>query len=241
MKTAPLNEARFLALLEKILPQTTGDAALATRIYEEVAKEVRLVTSLVAFEKFCNKGSLPDLEPATLAGLTEQLEGNFGKENVVVTPQEDGNAVAVEISLPDQHFQSELKVQAPGTEDVATEAPFVPFPAALPDDPELVWMLARRENLGPDEACRALANIAEEFWATKKGQTLQRQGVQKTFAEFISSVPATVLKESGIKRLHKDPEALKILRLIPDADRPAAASDSGKEEIEPLDAEDAPW
>ena len=43
------------------------------------------------------------------------------------------------------------------TEDEeAVEAPWVPFPVALPSDPELVWMLARRENVGPDEAAMAL-------------------------------------------------------------------------------------
>ena len=66
------------------------------------------------------------------------------------------------------------------------KVPFVPFPVALPEDPELVWLLARREDLGPDEALRALAKIEEEFWATKKGQQLQREHVEKTFAEFVT-------------------------------------------------------
>jgi hypothetical protein len=84
---------------------------------------------------------------------------------------------------------------------------------SLPEDPELVWLLARREDLGPDEAARALAKIEEEFWATEKGQQLQRDHIEKTFAEFITHVPASALTESGLKRHYKEPEALKTLRL----------------------------
>lgn len=215
MKSTKLEEARFLAVLQRILPKTVTDPHLANAIYEQVLNEMRLFKSLDSFEKFCEKGSLPDAEPATVEEFKSQLAGNFGEENVVVTPQEDGAAVAVEIALPDHIVNSVVKVVAPGSEEEQVEAPFVPFPVSLPEDPELVWLLARRENLGPDEACRALANIQEEFWATKKGQQLQREGVEKSFAEFISNVAATPLAESGIKRYHKDPETLKTLHLIP--------------------------
>lgn len=74
-----------------------------------------------------------------------------------------------------------------------------------------MWLLARREDLGPDEAARALEKIEEEFWATKKGQQLQREGVEKNFAEFITHVPSSALSESGLKRHYKDPETLKSL------------------------------
>lgn len=215
MKSKKLEEARFLAVLQRVLPKAVTDPHLANAIYEQVLNEVRLFNSLDSFEKFCEKGSLPDAEPATVAEFQSQLAGNFGQENVVVTPQEDGNAVAVEIAMPDHIVNTMVKVVAPGTEEEAVEAPFVPFPVSLPDDPELIWLLARRENLGPDEAVRALANIQEEFWATKKGQVLQREGVEQSFAEFVTNVPASALSESGIKRYHKDPETLKSLHLIP--------------------------
>ncbi|MEI6561105.1 MAG: hypothetical protein WCO68_03360 [Verrucomicrobiota bacterium] len=211
MKSQKLNEARFLAVLQRVLPTTVKDPTVANATYEQVLREMRLFNSLDSFEKFCEKGSLPDCEPATIAEFTGQLEGNFGKENVAVTPQEDGTAVAVEIAIPDHVVNSLVKVSAPGNEEEEAEAPYVPFPVARAEDPELVWLLARRENLGPDEAARALANIQEEFWATKKGQILQRQGVEHSFAEFVSNVPATALAESGIKRYHKDPETLKSL------------------------------
>ncbi len=216
MKSSKLDEARFLAVLQRILPKTVTDPHLANAIYEQVVKEVRLFKSLDSFEKFAEKGSLPDAEPATVEEFKGQLAGNFGEENVVVTPKEDGTAVAVEIAMPDHIVNTEVKVVAPGDEEEeAADAPFVPFPVCLPDDPSLVWCLARRENLGPDEAVRALANIQEEFWATKKGQVLQRKGVEKSFAEFMVNAPASALVESGLKRYHKDPETLKEMHLIP--------------------------
>jgi hypothetical protein len=82
----------------------------------------------------------------------------------------------------------------------------------LPEDPELVWALARREDLAPEEATRALASIQEEFWATKNGQKLLRGRRERSFAEFVAHVPASTLLESGLKRHYKEPESLKTLR-----------------------------
>ena len=217
MKSKGLNETQFLALLEKALAKATLDRTMASAIYEEVEREVRLANHLRSFEKFCEKGAIPDTSPETVSELHEQLAENFGKEHVTLEPEADGTSVAVEIALPDKTVSTRVKVQAPGEEDEENDAPFVPFPVALPEDPELVWALARRENFGPDEAVRALANIEEEFWASKKGQLLQKEGVEKSFAEFVSNVPAATLKESGIKRYHKDPETLKTLRLLQEA------------------------
>jgi len=214
MKAKGLNEAQFLALLQKVLPKTTKDPHLATAIYEEVAKEVRLVNHLESFQKFCEKGSVPDTEPQTVAELQSQLAVNFGDTNVAVTPEEDGKAVAIEIALPERVISSKVKVAPPGTEEDEVKAPFVPFPVSLPEDEELVWVLGRREDLGPDEAARSLARIEEEFWATKGGQKLLKERTERNFAEFIANVPAAMLAEAGLKRHYKMPEPLKTLRLI---------------------------
>ncbi len=208
-----LEEARFLAILQRVLPAEVPDPHVANSVYEKTLAEIRLFKSLDSFEKFCEKGSLPDAEPATIAEFKEQLVGNFGEGKVEVTPTTDGQAVQVEIALPDHVVNHSVKVIPPDQDDGAAEAPYVPFPVAMPGDPDLVWCLARRENLGPDEAVRALFNIQAEFWATKKGQILQRDGVDQSFSEFISNVPAAALAESGIKRYHKDPETLKVLVL----------------------------
>ena len=79
MKNKGMNEAQFLSLLQKVLPKATDDAHLATTIYEEVAREVRLLNSLKSFEKFCETGALPNAEPDTVAGLQSELAEKFGE------------------------------------------------------------------------------------------------------------------------------------------------------------------
>jgi hypothetical protein len=217
MKIKGMNEAQFLLLLQKVLPKATKDPQLASAIYEEVAKEIRLLKNIESFEKFCETGALPDFAPETVADFQNELAGKFGEANVALTPDENETGVAVEISLPDRTIRRRVKVDPTMTEE-EVKVPFVPFPVSLPEDPELVWLLARREDLGPDEAARALAKIEEEFWATKKGQQLQRDHIEKTFAEFITQVPASALTESGLKRHYKEPEALKTLRLLATAE-----------------------
>jgi hypothetical protein len=223
MKIKGMNEAKFLSLLQKVLPKATKDPHLAGAIYDEVAKEVRLLKSIESFEKFCETGALPDIAPETVADFQDELAGKFGEANVALTPDEDGAGVAVEIALSDRTVSGRVKVD-PAVAEEEVKVPFVPFPVSLPEDPELVWLLARREDLGPDEAVHALAKIEEEFWATKKGQQLQRDHVEKTFAEFVTHVPASALTESGLKRHYKEPETLKTLRLLATAE-----SDNGFE------------
>jgi hypothetical protein len=211
MKAKGLNEVHFLSLLQKTLSRTTSDSQLATAIYAEVEREVRLVKDLVSFEKFCEKGALPNLAPETVAELESELSAKFGEGNVTLTPDESERNVAVEIGLPDQTITNRVKVQA----DLSESDPkprFVPFPISLPEDPELVWVLARREDLAAEEAMRTIASIEEEFWATKNGQKLLRGGLDRSFAEFIANVPAAALLESGLKRHYKQPESLKTLR-----------------------------
>jgi hypothetical protein len=217
MKNKGLNEAMFLALLEKVLPKATKDPHLASTIYDEVAKEVRLAKNLQAFDKFCETGALPNIDPDTIAQFTDEMTTKFGEDNVEITPDEEGKKVAVEITLPDRTVSSEVKVDATIALEEEIKVPFVPFPVSLPEDPELVWVMARREDLGPDEAARALANIEAEFWETKKGLELQKKRVEKCFAEFIVHVPASALKDSGLKRHYKTPETLQSIRLLPGA------------------------
>lgn len=224
MKPKAMNEAQFLALLEKILPETTADPRLASAIYDRVAEEIRVVNSLRSFEKFCAEGSLPDVQPATVAGFRQRLAASFSTAEVTVAPTETGDAVAVEIALPDRTITNRLKVAPPGPpEDEEVRAKFVPFPVSLPQDPELLWILARREDIGPDEAGILLSSVEEEFWETKAGLQLQRDRVEKTFAEFITHVSAAALAERGLKRHYKDPEPRKTLHRGPVAAATLAA------------------
>jgi hypothetical protein len=225
MKSKGMNEAQFLSLLQKVLPKTTTDPDLVNAIYEGVANELRLLKNIQAFEKLCETGALPNVEPETVAGLQSELAVKFGEENVAITPNENGTGVEVEIALPDRTMSSRIKVD-PTVVEEEVKIPFVPFPVSLPEDPGLVWLLGRREDLGPDEAARALVKIEEEFWATKKGQQLQQDRVEKTFAEFVVNVPALALMESGLKRHYKEPEALKTLRPLALAE-PSALVEAG--------------
>ena len=72
--------------------------------------------------------------------------------------------------------------------------------------------LAKRENMTNEEAGLALNKVEADFWASKAGQKLIRDRVDRTFPEFIARVPAGVLADVGLKRHYKLPEALKILR-----------------------------
>jgi len=213
-KPKNMNEKEFLALLQKALAKATSDPRLASSIYDHVEKEVRLRNHVQSFEKFCEEGSVPDLEPATISEIQSQFATTFGENNVIVTPDEEGKALSVEIKLPEGSLTSQVKVALPSEEDEEVPQPFVPFPVAFPEDPELVWMLGRRENFPADEAARSLATIEEEFWATKSGQKLLREIGERSFAEFIAAVPASALAESHLKRHYKSPEPLKTLRLL---------------------------
>lgn len=211
MKTKSLNESQFLALLERVLPKATDDPHLATAIYTEVAKEFRLVKNLQSFEKFCEEAGLPNMEPETMADFQRELGDQFGPDNVEITPGDTSGSVQVMIDLPDRVVNNRVKIDPTLAEPEPVKPPFVCFPVVLAEDPELVWVLGRREDLAPEEATRVLSRIEADFWETKKGVELQRGGTDKCFAEFITHVPAGALSEVGLKRHYKNPETLHTL------------------------------
>ena len=140
----------------------------------------------------------------------------FGEADLELEPNEDGKGLRVDVSLPDgTQFHSRILVR-PNAPEASDEAEitlkFVPFPVALPGDPEMIWALAKRENLNPDEAAIALTKIEDDFWASKTGQKLIRDRVERSFPEFIARVPAGLLGDVGLKRHYKLPEPLKVLR-----------------------------
>lgn len=209
MKTKKLQftEAMFLALLETELPLFC-EPPEASKIYEAVTKEIRIRKNLHAFDTFCEDGALPDLSEDTMKDFTAELEAKF--VNVSVTVAEDEKTVAVEIVLKDRTHTGTVRVDAAiALAEEAAIAPWVPFPFSLPGDPQNVWLLARREDFGPDEAARALEHIASEFWETLRGLKLRKKGVEPTFANFIEVVPASALKDSHLKRHYKVAEVVK--------------------------------
>jgi hypothetical protein len=208
-------EKQLLELLKKVLPKATHDPQLAGQIYAAVEQELKVKNRSQSFADLCERIELPSLEPDDVEAVKQQLALAFQGGDVTVKPNKKARSVAVEVGLPDgTQFSSEIKVRAQGAEEEEEQptAPFVALPVCLPGDKELVWFLGRRENLSPDEAGISLSRVEEEFWATKTGLKLQKDRVEKCFAEFIARVPAGMLTESGLKRHYKQPEAVKLLR-----------------------------
>ncbi len=209
-------QAQLLDLLRSILPKIAPDPALAEKIYSACEAELRVKNRVHSFEKFCERIELPDLEPKTLEAVKQQLVAGFGDADLDIEPNEDGKGLRVDVSLPDgTQFHSRIPVRPAGAElsdEQEITMKFVAFPVALPGDTELLWALAKRENMTNDEAAIALTKVEDEFWASKPGQKLLKDRVEKSFPEFIARVPAGMLGDAGLKRHYKLPETLKVLR-----------------------------
>jgi PASTA domain len=215
-------EAQLLELLKRVLPKATHDPKLAGQIYLAIESELKANARVTAFEKFCAKVELPDLEPKSVDEVKKQLNASFGEGDVTVKANKKENTLTVEVALVDgAQFTGEIKVNPNAGAEVSEEQEitlkFVPFPVCMPGDKELVWMLAKRENMSPDEGGIALSKIEEDFWASKTGQKLIRDRVERSFPEFIARVPAGMLNELGLKRHYKTPEPIKSLRSGPKA------------------------
>jgi len=218
-ETKKTTDAQLLDLLKKVLPKATHDAQLAGKIYQAIELELKAKARGTAFEKFCAKVELPDLEPKSLEDVKTQLAASFGQGDVTLKPDRKEKTVAVEVSLTDgTQFSGEIKVNpnvgVEASEEQEITLKFVPFPVCLPGDKELVWLLGKRENLSAEEAGIALTKVEEEFWASKTGQKLLRDRVERSFPEFIARAPAGMLNELGLKRHYKTPEPIKPLRAL---------------------------
>ena len=215
-KSKQNEQAQLLALLKKVLPKATHDAELAGKIYQAIEAELRTKNQAVSFDKFCDRIPLPDLETKTLDEVKLQFASAFSEGDVTIQPNKKDKSLSVEVVLPDgSQFSKEIKCRAvapEADEEQEIVLKFVPFPVSLPGDPELVWLLAKRENMSPDEAGIALAKAEEEFWASKGGQKMLRDRVEKSFPEFVSRAPAGLLNELGLKRHYKTPEPVRIHR-----------------------------
>lgn len=219
MKTETKNvtEKQLLDLLKRVLPKATPDPKLADQIYDAVALELKTRARASAFERFCSRFKLTDLEAKSIEEVKGQLAQTFSDGDLTLKPNRKEKALAVEVALRDgTQFSGRINVDATPSPDLAEEQEitlkFIPFPVSLPGDKELVWLLAKREDMSPEEGGIALAKLQEDFWASKTGQKLLRDRVERTFPEFIARVPAGMLSEAGLRRHYKVPEAIKVLR-----------------------------
>ena len=211
--------AQLLELLKRVLPKATHDPKLAGKIYQAIETELKATARAAAFEKFCAKFQVPDLEPKSVQEAKSQLASSFGDGDITLKPDRKEKMLRVEVALTDgSQFSGAIKVNpnasAEADEEQEITLPFVPFPVCLPGDKELVWLLAKRENMTPEEAGIALVKAEEEFWAEKKGQKLIQDRVERSFPEFIARVPAGMLREVGLKRHYPTPEPVKLLRRL---------------------------
>jgi hypothetical protein len=217
-ETTATNEAQLLDLLKRVLPKATHDTQLASKIYQAIEVELKAKARAVAFKKLCGRIELPNLERKSVEEVKLQLAASFGEGDVTLKPNKKDQSLMVEVSLPDGgQFSGEIKVGpvAAATEEQEVTLKFVPFPVCLPGDKELLWLLGKRENLSPEEAGIALSKLESDFWASKTGQKLIRDRVERSFPEFIARVPGGLLTEVGLKRHYKTPEPLKVLRTAP--------------------------
>src|SRR3954466_7057269 len=116
-KTNKTNEAQLLELLKRVLPKATHDPELAGKIYQAIELELKAKSRAIAFEKFCSKVELPDLDPKSIEDVKLQLAASFGDGDITIKPNKKDQTLAVEVSLPDGgQFTSEIKVGPVGTE-----------------------------------------------------------------------------------------------------------------------------
>src|SRR6266446_4708766 len=104
-------EAQLLDLLRKVLPKATHDVQLAGKIYHAVELELKAKAKAMAFEKFCTKVELPDLEANSIDGVKTQLAASFGDADVTLKPNRKEKSLAIEVALSDgSQFSGEIKV-----------------------------------------------------------------------------------------------------------------------------------
>ena len=196
MKKTTLSEEEVITLLNDILPEVTQDPAVSGRIVNAVQKKLRHKSQVAAFHEYCQKCPVPDLTDETVKELTARFEHEFGKQGLGLDADNSENKLYVEAKIGDAILTSEIPVNdRPLDEDEEQEVKlkFIPFPVALDGDPELIWLMAKKENLSNEEAGMALATAQAEYWETKSGQNALRKGSQRSFPDFISRVPAKML------------------------------------------------
>ena len=81
-ETTKTNDAQLLDLLKRVLPKATHDPKLAGKIYQAIELELKAKARATAFEKFCAKVELPDLEAKSVADVKLQLAASFGDGDV---------------------------------------------------------------------------------------------------------------------------------------------------------------
>jgi len=214
-----ITDKKLLELLQKVLPKATDDPKLAGKILKAVEGELKLKNRRKAFDKFCQRCELPDLDKKSVDDVRLQLASSFAQADLTLKAMTKDKCLRVEVALPNgESFTGMIRTKPAGPveeEEPEMALKFVPFPVSMPGDKELVWMLAKHETLTAEEAGMGLTRAEEDFWASKPGQNCIRKGVERSFPEFVARVPAGLLKELGLKRHYKTPEPVQTLHPSP--------------------------
>src|SRR5207248_8039658 len=104
-----LAERDALELLRTVLPKHTNDVDLASKIINAMQQELQRKNQHVAFEKFCERCELPNLDATSVMEVKKQLHDALG-DDVKVTQDKKGEALHIELQTPDGTLSGEIKV-----------------------------------------------------------------------------------------------------------------------------------
>src|SRR5205085_3926452 len=100
-KSKGLSERDVLELLRTILPKHTNDIDLASKIINAMERELQRKNQHVAFEKFCERCELPNMDASSVMDVKKQLADAFGADAVKVTQDKKNEALQIEVQTPD--------------------------------------------------------------------------------------------------------------------------------------------
>src|SRR5260370_34296485 len=100
-ETNKSNEAQLLDLLKRVLPKATHDAQLAGKIYQAIEVELKAKARVTAFEKFCGRIELPNLDQKSIEDVKLQLATSFGDGDITIKPNKKEQSLAVCVARPD--------------------------------------------------------------------------------------------------------------------------------------------
>ncbi len=204
-----MNEKQVTDLVKGVLTEAIDNMETAATVLDLLEKEFRRRNQATTFEKFLERCELPDLENITVHEVLYQLHAAFGADNITLEVNPKLEALDITLKTETESLAGQIRVH-PSEPEADLKLNFVSFPVALPGDPELTWAFAKLENMTNEEAGQVLELLEAEFWASKRGQKLIRDRVDRSFPEFVKNVPASALREVGLKRHYKEPEAIRI-------------------------------
>src|SRR5690242_1391626 len=128
-------EEQLLNLLKSVLPKAVPDAKLAEKIFDAFQQEISAKDRFAAFDKFCKRAELPDLETKSINEVKKQFEESFGKGKVSIVPHPGKKALSIEVETPNGILEGVVKVGEKSDVEVETgegeKISYIPFPVSM--------------------------------------------------------------------------------------------------------------